>query len=248
MPQDTPRYRRIASDLRSAIERGEYPPGSRLPGENVLMQDYGVARMTARQALAVLITEGLAVSRKGAGVFVRTFRPIIRNGIARLAAEGWASGESIWSADTENRVLTVDQIRVDEVEPPDHVAVALELDRGETVIQRSRRFVLDGKPVLLAVSYLPSKIAKGTPIAQENPGPGGIYARLRDLGHAPVRFREDLRARMPSEAETTRLALDQATPVADIARIAYSETGEPVELNEMTADAASYIFRYSFDA
>jgi GntR family transcriptional regulator len=51
------------------------------------MKDYGVARMTARQALAVLIGEGLAVSRKGAGVFVRTFRPIIRNGIARLAAE-----------------------------------------------------------------------------------------------------------------------------------------------------------------
>ena len=115
------------------------------------------------------------------------------------------------------------------------------------MIQRSRRFVLDGKPVLLAVSYLPNKIAKGTPITQENPGPGGIYARLRDLGHAPVRFREDLRARMPIEAETTRLALDQATPVVDIAGIAYSEPGEPVELNQMTADAASYIFRYSFD-
>ena len=53
---------------------------------------------------------------------------------------------------------------------------------------------------------------------------------------------------MPGEAEATRLALDPATPVVDIARIAYSEAGEPVELNEMTADAASYIFRYSFDA
>src|SRR6266702_4761307 len=107
MPQDTPRYRRIASDLRSAIEQGEYPPGSRLPGENTLMQDYGVARMTARQALAVLIGEGLAISRKGAGVFVRTFRPIVRNGIARLATDRWASGRTIWSADTEDRSLTV---------------------------------------------------------------------------------------------------------------------------------------------
>jgi GntR family transcriptional regulator len=248
MPQDTPRYRQIASELRSAIERGEYPPGARLPGENVLMQAYGVARMTARQALAVLISEGLAVSRKGAGVFVRTFRPIVRNGITRLAAEGWASGKSIWSADTEDRTLTVDEIVVDEVAPPDHVAVALELEPAETVIQRSRRFVLDDKPVLLSVSYLPSKIAKGTPIAEEDTGPGGIYAILRDLGHAPVRFREDLRARMPSEAEASRLALDPATPVVDIARVAYSEAGEPVELNEMTADAASYIFRYSFDA
>ena len=98
MPQDTPRYRQIAAELRSAIERGEYPPGTRLPGENALMQDYGVARMTARQALAVLINEGLAVSRKGAGVFVRTFRPIVRNGIAHLEAERWSSGKAIWSA------------------------------------------------------------------------------------------------------------------------------------------------------
>jgi GntR family transcriptional regulator len=248
MPHDTPRYRQIAAELRSAIEGGEYPPGARLPGENALMQDYGVARMTARQALAVLISEGLAVSRKGAGVFVRTFRPIVRNGIARLAAEGWASGQSIWSADTEDRDLTVDEIRVDEVAPPDRVVVALELEPAETVIQRARRFILDGKPVLLSVSYLPSTIAKGTPIAQDSTGPGGIYARLRDLGQAPVRFREDLRARMPSEAETARLALDPATPVIDIARIAYTQTGRPVELNEMTADAASYIFRYSFDA
>jgi GntR family transcriptional regulator len=247
MPQDTPRYRQIAAELRSAIGQGEYPPGARLPGENALMQEYGVARMTARQALAVLISEGLAVSRKGAGVFVRTFRPIIRNGITRLASERWASGESIWTADIEDRSLTVDQIRVGEAAPPDRVAFALELEPPETVIQRSRRFVLDGKPVLLSVSYLPSKIAKGTPIAQENTGPGGIYARLRDLGHAPARFREDLRARMPSEAEAAQLALDPATPVVDITRIAYSEVGGPVELNEMTADGASYIFRYSFD-
>jgi GntR family transcriptional regulator len=248
MPQDTPRYRQIAAELRSAIERGEYPPGTRLPGENALMQEYGVARMTARQALAVLINEGLAVSRKGAGVFVRTFRPIVRNGIARLAAEHWSSGKTIWSADTEDRSLTVDEIRVDETAPPDRVALALELEPTDTVIARSRRFVLDGKPVLVSVSYLPSKIAKGTAMAQDNTGPGGIYARLRDLGHAPVRFREDLRARMPSESEIARLALDPATPVVDIARVAYSDTGQPVELNEMTADAASYIFRYSFDA
>src|SRR6266568_9099365 len=127
MPHDTPRYRQIAAELRSAIERGDYPPGARLPGENALMRDYSVARMTARQALAVLISEGLAVSRKGAGVFVRTFRPIIRNGFARLAAEHWAAGNPIWSADTGDRSLTVDEIRVGEAVPPDHVAVALEL-------------------------------------------------------------------------------------------------------------------------
>src|SRR5215469_7269546 len=71
------KYRAIASDLRAAIQSGDYPPGSRLPGENDIMRDYKVARMTARQALAQLINEGLVTARKGAGVYVSDFRPAV---------------------------------------------------------------------------------------------------------------------------------------------------------------------------
>jgi xanthine dehydrogenase accessory factor len=64
------KYRRIADDLRSGIARGEYTPGGALPGENDLMARYKVARMTVRQALAELQREGLAVARRGSGVYV----------------------------------------------------------------------------------------------------------------------------------------------------------------------------------
>lgn len=66
------KYRRIAEDLRSGIARGEYAPGGALPGENDLMARYKVARMTVRQALAELQREGLAVARRGSGVYVST--------------------------------------------------------------------------------------------------------------------------------------------------------------------------------
>lgn len=56
------------------------------------MATHDVARMTARQALGVLQTEGIAESRKGAGVFVRAFRPLRRRGIQRLAQEQWGPG------------------------------------------------------------------------------------------------------------------------------------------------------------
>ncbi|MHC3430412.1 GntR family transcriptional regulator, partial [Streptomyces sp. DT18] len=79
----------------------------RLPGENDLMNAHGVARMTPRQALGVLQSEGIAESRKGAGVFGRAFRPLRRRGIQRLSQQQWDSGRSIWSADTENRDLVV---------------------------------------------------------------------------------------------------------------------------------------------
>jgi GntR family transcriptional regulator len=249
-PVNERKYRIIASDLRAAIARGEYSAETRLPGENDLMRQYQVARMTARQALAQLINEGLAIARKGSGVYVREFRPILRASVSRLSARGWGSGRSIWSADAHNRNLSVDQVEVRRAEPPDRIRLLLDLpdDPDAGVVTRSRRYVLDGKPVLLSISYLPVELAAGTMIEYKDVGPGGVYARLRELGYAPARFREDLRSRMPEPAETDRLELPPGTPVIDIARTAYTADGQIVEVNEMTADASSYVFRYDFDA
>ncbi|MFF0055643.1 GntR family transcriptional regulator [Streptomyces microflavus] len=60
----------IAADLRTSISSGRFKPGSRLPTEVALMTHYGVARGTARLALAALAKEGLTEARPGSGVFV----------------------------------------------------------------------------------------------------------------------------------------------------------------------------------
>lgn len=243
-----PKYQRIADALRAAIQAGEYGPGDRLPGENDLMATYDVARMTARQALGVLQNEGLADARKGAGVFVREFKPLRRRGIQRLAQEQWGSGRSIWSVDAEDRVLVVDQVEVREEAVSDRIADVLGVPAGSRVWARSRRFVLDGKPVLFAMSYLPADIVGDSVITQADTGPGGTYARLAELGHAPVHFREEIRSRMPSADEVERLSLSMGTPVIQIARTAFAGDGRAVEVNEMTLDAASYVLEYDFDA
>ncbi|WP_432134220.1 GntR family transcriptional regulator [Streptomyces sp. bgisy154] len=243
-----PKYQRIADSLREAIQSGEYGPGDRLPGENDLMAEHGVARMTARQALGVLKDEGIAESRKGAGVFVRDFRPLRRRGIQRLAQEQWGSGRSIWSADIENRTLVVDQVTVLEEDAPERIALVLDLAGDDRVCVRRRRFVLDGKPVLIATSYLPAPIVAGSAITQEDTGPGGTYARLAELGYKPVHFREEIRSRMPTKDEATQLSMSAGTPVVLVCRTAFADEGRPVEVNEMTLDAASYILEYDFDA
>lgn len=252
MPSSGPggqqRYRQIADQLRAGIDSGQYPPGSRLPGENDIIRDHGVARATARQALGQLVAWGLAEARKGSGIYVRDFKPIIRDGIRRLGPSTWPSGQSIWSADSEGRQLAVDQFEVTETVPPAHIRELLGLREGDSAVLRSRRFVLDGKPVLLSRSWLPAAIAAGTQIAQPDSGPGGIYARLADLGHAPARFREDLRSRMPRPEESERLEVAPGTPVTDIIRVAADADGTTVEVNEMTADASAYVFRYDFSA
>ncbi|MFJ3878195.1 GntR family transcriptional regulator [Streptomyces sp. NPDC090077] len=243
-----PKYRRIADALRAAIRSGEYGPGDRLPGENDLMAAYDVARMTARQALGVLQNEGLTEARKGAGVFVRAFRPLRRHGIQRLAQEHWGSGRSIWSTDSQDRELVVDQVEVHEERASEAIAAALGVPDESPVWVRSRRFVLDGKPVLFATSYLPSDVVADSTITQSDTGPGGTYARLAELGHKPVHFREEVRCRMPSADEAERLTLFMGTPVIQIVRTAFAGDGRAVEVNEMTLDSASYVLEYDFDA
>ncbi len=247
-PGRLPKYQRIADELKAAVDSGRYGPGDRLPGENDLMDTYGVARMTARQALGVLQSEGIAEARKGAGVFVREFRPIRRRGVQRLNSARWGAGLSVWSADVEGRDLVVDQVSVGEREAPGGVAAVLGIEAGRLVCVRGRRFVLDGKPVLLSESYLSAELVAGSRIVQEDTGPGGTYARLAELGAAPVHFEELVRARMPCKDEVDRLGLSAGTPVVLVCRTAFAADGRAVEVNEMVLDSAAYVLEYAFDA
>ncbi len=238
---------KIAADLRDAIERGEYQAGDQLPGENALIRDYGAARLTVRSALAMLQAEGLTTARRGVGVFVRTFDPIVRNGISRVAARKWKAGRSIWDDETRGRDRTVDSFQiVAEADAPSDIAAIF--DSNQKVATRRRRYLLDGKPVIVATSYLPANLVAGTAILDEDTGPGGIYARLAELGQAPAHFREDILSRMPTKAESEELAIPAATPVFVLTRTAVTEAGDPVEVNVMVLDASSYVLRYDFDA
>ncbi|WP_214413265.1 GntR family transcriptional regulator [Sphaerisporangium fuscum] len=245
VPHEPPIYRRIADRLREAIAAGEFRDGDRLPGENALMAEYGVARATARQALAVLINEGVAVARRGSGVYVRQFRPIRRHGSRRLSREQWGAGRAIWDSDTTGRPYVVDDMTITREAAAQDAARVLGC---EEVWVRRRRYSVDGRPVQLAASYFPAELVAGTAITTQDTGPGGVYARLRDLGHAPAHFTEEVRARMPTPEEARKLGLPAGTPVILVCRSAFSRAGRAVELNMMIMDAASYVLQYDFDA
>jgi DNA-binding FadR family transcriptional regulator len=57
----------VARGLRARIVGGELPEGAPLPPEGQLMEQFGVARTTVREAVRVLESEGLLEVRRGAG-------------------------------------------------------------------------------------------------------------------------------------------------------------------------------------
>src|SRR5580692_6114153 len=66
-----PKYAQVIAAIQRRIESGEYPPGSLLPSEHQLSDEFGTARPTVVRALRVLRQEGWIDTQQGKGSFVR---------------------------------------------------------------------------------------------------------------------------------------------------------------------------------
>ncbi|MEU6237847.1 GntR family transcriptional regulator, partial [Kitasatospora sp. NPDC047058] len=67
----SPKYQRLAADLRRRIAEGEFTAQAALPVESELERQYGVARNTVRLAVDVLVNEGRLVRLQGKGTYLR---------------------------------------------------------------------------------------------------------------------------------------------------------------------------------
>ncbi len=128
------------------------------------------------------------------------------------------------------------------------MARRLGVQPGEQVLVRSRRYLADGQPLELATSYLPWAMAESTPIAEKNPGPGGIYARLEEAGHSLDHFTEEVTARMPAPEETRALRLPDGVPVIALVRTAFDASGAAVEVCDTVMAADRYVLTYTLPA
>lgn len=68
---NAPKWRQIADVLKQRIKDGAYPVDTPLPSEHDLVQEFDVARGTARKVLTKLKEEEIAYSERGLGTFVK---------------------------------------------------------------------------------------------------------------------------------------------------------------------------------
>ena len=238
-----PKFYAIADKLREGIASGEYRAGDKLPSEDDLAKEHGCAINTVRSAVRLLVTEGLVEVRAKSGTYVRKYDRILRDANRRLAANQWGSGRDIWDLDAAGRDRTVDSLEVYAANAPADVAERLST---ADVWVRKRRYLIDGRPIQVATSYLPAEIVAGSAITTPNTGPGGTYARLAELGFAPVEFVERAISRMPTHLESQALELLPSTPVVQIRREAMTGAGRLIEVNDMTCAGDAYVFQWRF--
>ena len=247
---DRPAYRQIADHLRSSILRGQIAPGAPIPSEQELCDRYNAARGTVRQAIGVLRNEGLVLSERGRGTFARERPPVRRLGHDRFARRHRQAGKAAFIAETEaaGRVPEVEVLQVEPIEAPPEVAKRLSIRSSARVLIRRRRYLVDGHPVEMASSYLPWSIVKGSQIVEVDPGPGGIYARLEDMGFKLKHFTEEVSSRMPTPEEANALRLAPGVPVFHLVRTAFDSEEQPLEVCDTVMAGDAYVLAYDLPA
>lgn len=241
--------RKIAADLRAAIKRGDYKPGHQLPSSTALMKRYGVAVQTVQNALNLLHKEGLTVSRRGAGVFVREQPTVQRLASTRLSRAAREADQGAFKADAAVGGFVATSETTVRTEPVDaRTAEMLGLDEGEPVLVRDRVMRADGVPVQLAVSRFPLEVAESTRLEQVDTGKGGAYRVLEELGYQLGYFREYVATRPATADEADVLQLEPGMPVLTVTRVAFDTRGLPVEVNDMILVGDRYELVYDIPA
>ena len=176
---------------------------------------------------------------------MENWTPILRNANARMSAP--LAGRSVWSADIGDRRLEVLELSVEiDGDPPECVVEAFGPLRA---VLRDRVYAVDGRRVQWARTWLPADLAERNRLSALDTGPGGVPARLAELGHAPVRFVEDVEFAAPADVETgerDRLAIGVDVAVVRIARISADAEGRIVEVTDMRLVADAYRFRWAW--
>lgn len=65
-----PVYYQLKNIILQKIKNGEYPPDTLIPSERELGEALSISRMTVRQALNQLVSEGVLIRQKGRGTYV----------------------------------------------------------------------------------------------------------------------------------------------------------------------------------
>ncbi|WEV26684.1 GntR family transcriptional regulator [Streptomyces sp. 71268] len=240
-----PLYAQISAALERAIEAGELEPGARVPGENVLIERYGVARETARKALEQLAHAGLIDKRRGSGTYVREQRKLERK--PRRYRRQKKLGEFASDAIAAGRDPNVEATSV-RVAATSAVARRLGVEPGSEVMKTEYVFKADGEPIQSSVSYEPLEVTGGTAIEFPEEGQyanAGVINRMDAIGVEVTKVSEEVEVRPPRSHEAHLLRVDPGVHVFCIRRT-FRTDERVVETADIVIPGDRYSLNYEF--
>jgi DNA-binding GntR family transcriptional regulator len=220
-----PKYAQVVTEIKRRIERGDYLPGTLLPSEHQLVEDFGVSRPTIVKSLGALRQEGWIETQQGRGSFVRG-RPALDG------AERTRPGSD--SLELPEAELSGELVQAGVKTTPQHVSTLLGITPGAKAFLRQRLLSHDGQPVELASVWLPMDLAAGTDLASPDLLNESIRHHLRT--RKKIRFdhaTERITARHPLGEEAALLQVAADAPVLGVIIAVYDATRTPVQVVDL---------------
>jgi len=199
-------------DYLAALVAQELRVGDAIPSERMLTERFGVSRMTVRQAVDLLVTEGVLTREQGRGTFVAPQRMDFEMRLTTFGEEMRRRG-----MEPTTTVLTALMVAA----PPD-VAAALEIEPGGKVHCLYRVRSADGAPMCIEQVWVPAELVPD--LFADGP-PESMYAALRAQGHSPAWGEDTLAADEATDAEQSLLGLGTMRAVLRAERRTYDESG-----------------------
>ncbi|KAF1072971.1 MAG: putative transcriptional regulator of 2-aminoethylphosphonate degradation operons [Pseudomonas citronellolis] len=217
-----PHYARIRDQLGADIAREHFAAGQKLPAERELAERFGCTRVTLRQALQQLETEGL---------------------IYREHRRGWYLSPPRIHYDPTQLVSFMDYVRLQGREPSTEylsaerrragswLAARMQLaSADEPVFQLHRRRLIDGRPVLVEINTL---LARWCPELLDMRLDPSLTTLLRErYGKLQTRCRLSMRLGTASQAHAELLQIGPGASNLVLERLNYTEDDQLVEFDQ----------------
>lgn len=214
-----PLYHQLKCALISAIESGEWQSNQQLPNEGQLAENFGVSKITVRQALRELADLGYIRREQGRGTFISKCK--LDQGPRELTS---------FSEEMRRHQLNASSRVIEhyEIEASARVAEALHLRPGERVFVLTRLRLAEGEPMGIQTAHLPVAMTPG--LVGADLEHSSLYEVLRTrYGLQPAEARETYHAVPAETAPAALLGIAVGSPVFSVERVTYLPDGKPFE-------------------
>ena len=212
-----PAYIRIHDAIKKEIDGGVWEIGQRLPSERDLADDYEVSRMTLRQAITLLVEEGILERRVGSGTYVASHRVQEKmRGTTSFTEIVRSQGKTPSSQLISYQRKTANETEIQQ----------LQLKATANVVRMERVRFADNVPLVFEVASIPEKLIQS--FNQEDITEH-FFQTLTDNGYEIGKSEQTIYAKNASERVANYLKVPKNHAVLALTQVSYFTDGRPFE-------------------